>query len=524
MNEILTSAQMRAIERAAIDSGAVSGLALMERAGAAVVAAALAKRPALAEGAHRALVMCGPGNNGGDGYVIARLLQARGWSVAVHALGDPAQLPPDARTNYFAWAALGTVRPMDDVPMALGPVPPDLIVDALFGIGLSRPLDPELGALLAEIEAWRERAQRWPLIVAVDVPSGLCADSGRVLGAALRADLTVTFHRLKLGHVLGGGPERCGEGVVVADIGLPDTPVPAAVRRVDGLMARLAAKRRGHKYDHGHALVVAGGLGRTGAARLAARGALRVGAGLVTLAAPAESMPECAAQLTAIMLRQAGDSATLGDLLLDARIKAVCLGPGLGSGKPVQDMVLTALAMVPVAPERGVVLDADALNQFCWSEDLRKTLFAATTKAATCVLTPHDGEFDRLFPDLFERLDQPAVSGPAFSRVAAARAAAARAGCVVLLKGPDTVIASPGGEVAVQASVHEQAVPWLATAGAGDVLAGMITGLMARGLRPFTAACVAAWLHAEAARHFGPGLIAEDLPEALPAVFRAQGL
>ncbi|NKX44835.1 NAD(P)H-hydrate dehydratase [Roseicyclus persicicus] len=521
--ELLTAAQMRAAERAAIDGGSVTGLQLMERAGAGVVAAALAERPALAEGAHRALVLCGPGNNGGDGFVIARLLAARGWTVDVHLMGDPDRLPPDARANHDAWARTGPVQPM---AAARDAAPPDLVVDAVFGTGIGRPLPTGLEQVLDAVRGARDSDPGRSLTVAVDVPSGLCADSGRPLGRPLPADLTVTFHRAKPGHVLDRGPALCGR-LVIADIGLPDAPVPGAVRWIGPWAARRTAKTGGHKYRHGHALVVAGGFGRTGAARLAARAALRVGAGLVTVAAPAAAMPECAAQLTAIMLRQADGSNDLCDLLADDRINAVCLGPGLapeGAGQTeARAMVLTALQMRSLAKGRGIVLDADALTLFSWPPEKREKLLAEITAAGGCVMTPHDGEFARLFPDLASRLEAEPGGGPAWSRLDAARAAAARAGCVVLLKGPDTVIAAPDGTAAIHAAAYDRAAPWLATAGAGDVLAGLIAGLIARGHAPFDAACAAAWLHVEAARTFGPGLIAEDLPEALPGVLRPLG-
>ncbi|CAM5486709.1 NAD(P)H-hydrate dehydratase [Frigidibacter albus] len=272
------------------------------------------------------------------------------------------------------------------------------------------------------------------------------------------------------------------------------------------------AKRSGHKYRHGHALILSGGVGRGGAARLAARGALRIGAGLVTVACPASALIENAARLDAIMLRPLRgetEAEALEALLEDSRINALCLGPGLG--------VERARELVPVAlrARRATLLDADALTALAGDPELFALLHAS------CVLTPHAGEFARLFPDIAERLAAPATTGPAYSKVDATREAAARAGCTVLLKGPDTVIAAPSGRAAISAAVYDRAAPWLATAGAGDVLAGFITGLLARGLEPFSAASAAAWLHVEAARSFGPGLIAEDLPEQLTAVLRS---
>ncbi len=514
MCEVLTSAQMRAIEAAAIATGQVTGLDLMERAGAAVVEAALARWPALAEGPHRAAVLCGPGNNGGDGFVIARLLAGRGWTVACFALGDPAALPPDAATNRTRWTAIGETLPLDHptrgVMSGFAPLEvPDLIVDALFGTGLTRPLTGLGRDAPSGISDWMERVMLRVPTVAVDLPSGLSADSGRNLGCRLRADLTVTFHRPKLGHYLGEGPELCGD-LVVADIGLPqpgrfDQPAPDVVR-LAGAEPFWLAKRKGHKYGHGHALILAGGPGEGGAARLSARGALRVGAGLVTVACPMSALSENAARLDTVMLRPLHDAAALERLLADRRYNALCLGPGMGLAR--------AEALVPVALGSGrpVVLDADALSAY--AADPRR-LFGMLHE--TCILTPHDGEFARLFPDIAARLADPEGD---LSKVEAVRAAARRAGCAVLLKGPDTVIAAPKGSTCLSAALYDRSAPWLATAGSGDVLAGFITGLLARGLPTVSAAANAAGLHVDCARRFGPGLIAEDLPEMLPAVFR----
>jgi hydroxyethylthiazole kinase-like uncharacterized protein yjeF len=286
--------------------------------------------------------------------------------------------------------------------------------------------------------------------------------------------------------------------------------------------ARLAAsKASAHKYSHGHALVLSGPSGRGGAARLAARGALRIGAGVVTVACPHEALPENAARLEAIMLRAVHDRRELARVLEDRRINALCLGPGMGTGKREAGLLAVALGhegMERQPAKRSIVLDADALTLLSQHADL----FAALHPG--CVLTPHAAEFARLFPDIAERLAAPATKGPAYSKVDATRAAAARAECVVLYKGPDTVIAGPDGRAAINSAHYDRAAPWLATAGSGDVLAGFITGLLARGFGPFDAACTAAWLHVECALSFGPGLIAEDLPEELPKVFRVLGL
>ncbi|WP_121064333.1 NAD(P)H-hydrate dehydratase [Chachezhania antarctica] len=563
MAELLTAAEMRALERAAIDGGTVTGLELMERAGQGVVDAIFAEWPELdaaaadggaspsrspeylekEEKGRRALVLCGPGNNGGDGFVVARLLREKGWSVDVYLFGDAEKLPPDARSTYERWIGVGAVRPYVDAEFRKDAAEigeRSLIIDALFGTGLSRPVMQVRAFGLATQMSLPPRGsarggpgQRAATVVAIDIPSGLDADSGRLLlpenppreHETVRADLTVTFHTAKPGHYLDEGPNSCG-ALRIVDIGLRealagldvgDVPKHGGVAPCRGIeapqAARLGKSRGNHKFSHGHALVLSGGPGRTGAARLAARGALRVGAGLVTLGVPPAAMQEVAAQVTAVMQMPVRDADGLARNLEDRRINALCLGPGLGTGAREADLVRIALRGDHAG--RSVVLDADALTLVAGAPELFEAL------NPRCVLTPHGGEFARLFPDIHEKLAAPAATGPAYSKVDAARDAAARAGCVVLFKGPDTVIAAPDGKVSVHAAVYDRAAPWLATAGAGDVLAGLITGLLARGFDPMQAAETGAWLHVECARRFGPGLIAEDLPEMLPGVLAA---
>jgi hydroxyethylthiazole kinase-like uncharacterized protein yjeF len=506
MRELLTAAEMQAVEAAAIDAGAVTGRALMERAGAGVVASVAAEWP---EGwAGPAVVLCGPGNNGGDGFVVARLLAEAGRDVAVCLWGAVDKLPPDARATAEAWSARGgAVGGVEEVGAALAEA--GLVVDALFGIGLTRAMPDALGDLAGAVARARRRGAK---VVAVDVPSGLCADSGRVLGTAVAADLTVTFHAEKPGHRLAEGPVQCG-AVRVVDLGLagPSGGV-SLVEYGAGALARLA-KGAGHKFGHGHAFVLSGGAGYGGAARLAARGALRVGAGLVTLGVPPVAMTENATQLNAIMLTRVQTAESLKAFLGDTRINALCVGPGMALGQAEAELVRTCLET-----RRPMVIDAGAIQIMADNSDLRAV---AHDK---CVLTPHDGEFGRVFGDLGKRLAAVPETGPAFSRLDAAREAAARTGCILLLKGADTVIAAPDGRAAVHSAAYGREAGWLATAGSGDVLAGVITGLMARGIAPFEAAQMGAWLHVEGARAFGPGLIAEDLPEMMPAVFRAAGL
>ncbi|MBM9595228.1 NAD(P)H-hydrate dehydratase [Roseitranquillus sediminis] len=497
---LLTSAEMSALERSEMQAGRVSGCALMERAGSGVADAIETAR----RGRRRAVVLCGPGNNGGDGFVVARTLARRGWSVDLFLWGDAERLPPDAAANRAAWEAIGPVRPFGD--LASGLPATDVVVDAIFGAGQTRPPPPDVAEVTGQLAA--------RTIVAVDIPTGLCMDSGRVLSAdrgALRADLTVTFHAPRLGHFLADGPEHCGQ-IACVDIGLPRGA--AGVPLVERPLVDLAKHVGGHKYDSGHALLLSGGPGKGGAIRLAARAALRAGAGLVTIGCPPAALQESAAQLDAIMLRPVRDADVLTEILQDARFSALCLGPGLGVGEGTRALVITALQA-----RRPTVLDADALTAF--AEDL--TTFRDALHE-DCLLTPHMGEFARVFPEASERLNAPVERGPAFSRLDAAREAARVAGCHVLLKGPDTVVAAPDGRAAIHAAQYERAAPWLATAGTGDVLAGLTTGLLARGLPTLEAAATACWLHTECARQVGPGLISEDIADTLPAIYRRLGL
>lgn len=523
MTNLLTAGQMRALEQAGMDDG-LTGAMLMERAAGCIVASVEELWPELEAGDH-AVVLCGPGNNGGDGYAVARMLAGQGWRVEVFGMGDPAKMSADSAGTRRLWETLGPVGNLADAGRGSGP---DIVVDAVFGTGLSRAIPAEVVTALA---AARDRDPARPArIVAVDAPSGLDCDTGRMLmpegNEPVAADLTVTFEAAKHGHYLGAGPSVCGR-LRVGEIGLApwrgerpgpaDAPMSGLLRLVNpdaelwhALLPQTAGSA--HKYQRGHALVLSGGVGRGGAARMAARAALRAGAGLVTLGCPPAALIENAAQLDAVMLRPVADPEALAEMLEDDRLSAICMGPGLGTGERTRGLVRAALAA-----RRRTVLDADALSVFSEAPD---DLFAELHE--DCVLTPHEGEFARLFPDLSSSEREKAGR----SKVDDACAAADRAGCSVLLKGPDTVIASPGGRAALHASAYGREARWLGTAGAGDVLSGLIAGLMAPpGDTPVQVrAEAAAWLHVEAALHVGPGLIAEDLPEALPAVYRALGL
>jgi len=489
MLELLTAEEMGRADELAI-AGGVSGATLMENAGRAVAEEVARRFP----DHENVAVLCGPGNNGGDGFVAARHLEERGYAVRLGFDGDEARLPADA-------AAMARRYTGPREPLGPGSIEAaDAVVDGLFGAGLARPVEGKLARLIESVNA-----SNLP-VVAIDVPSGIDGTTGEVRGAAIRAAATVTFFRLKPGHLLMPGRTYCGE-VSVADIGIPakvlDTIAPKTFANEPALWRRAFPWPRpeSHKYARGHAVVVSGPVHSTGAARLGARGALRIGAGLVTVASPRDALQVNAGELTAIMVREADDASGLTSLLADRRKNAVLLGPGVGVGERTKELVLAALRS-----GAAVVLDADALTSFAGDQ---APLFAAiAARNAAVVLTPHDGEFTRLFPDL--------AAAPKLDR---ARMAAARAGAVIVLKGADTVVAAPSGIASINATTS----PYLATAGTGDVLAGMILGLLAQGMEAFEAASAAVWMHGTAARCFGPGLIAEDLPETLPKVLRELG-
>ena len=377
-----------------------------------------------------------------------------------------------------------------------------LIVDALFGAGLSRPIEGLAEALVEAINA------SGVPVVAVDLPSGISGNTGRVLGSAIQAAETVTFFRRKPGHLLLPGRLHCGK-LVVADIGIPPSvldeirPQQWANEPPLWLSEFPRPGITGHKYDRGHAVIASGELPSTGAAKLAARGALRAGAGLVTIASPHSAVAAHAAESVAVMVREVNGATALADFLADKRRNVVVLGPGGGVGEAMRAMVAAALRS-----DSAVVLDADALTSFAGEvEKLARAIKSRPEQAV--VLTPHEGEFHRLF----SQIDK---DSKLKSKLEKTRAAAEYSGAIVLLKGPDTVIAAPDGRAAVTAN----GPPTLATAGSGDVLAGLIGGLLAQGMSAFAAAAAATWLHGEAAQEFGPGLIAEDLPEMLPRVYR----
>jgi hydroxyethylthiazole kinase-like uncharacterized protein yjeF len=493
MIELLTNVEMTQADRLATEGG-IPGIALMEKAGNSVAEAAVAlKKPA----GSRVLVVAGPGNNGGDGFVAARRLTERGYVVEVLLVGDPAQPKGDAALAAKRWSGPVIAARSDGLTGA------DIVIDALFGAGLDRPVEGPARAMIEAINA-----QTAP-VVAVDLPSGINGTSGAVMGAAVNATVTVTFFRKKPGHLLVPGRLHCG-AISVADIGIPEQVLariaPRTFENVPALWRKNfpVPRHDANKYDRGHAVVVSGPSWSTGAARLAARGALRAGAGLVTIASPREALAVNAAASLAVMVRPADGAAELTAFLGDKRLNAVAIGPGLGVNETTCELVLAALA-----GDRAVVLDADAITSFAKAPQRLAEALKRRRQQAT-LLTPHEGEFSRYFWALDER----AKVGSKLDR---ARLAAAITGATVLLKGPDTVVASPDGRACIAAN----APAFLATAGAGDVLTGIAAGLFAQGMPAFEAAAAAVWLHGEAAAVFGLGLIAEDLPEMLPRVYCA---
>jgi len=485
---ILRPSEMKQADSETIKSG-IPGIELMRRAGGAVAKTAAEM---LTKEAH-VVIAAGPGQNGGDGFVVARLLAEQGYRVSLGLLGRPERLSGDAALAAKDWK--GPLHAAEELPFHQA----DLVVDALFGTGLGRDLEGT-----ARIAVERMNASNKP-ILAVDLPSGIDGDTGQVRGLAVKARRTVTFAARKPCHLLMPGRAFCGE-VEVADIGIPRQTMEAVAGRLFAnapslwLDALPRPELDSHKYDRGHTLVVSGGATRTGAARLAARAALRIGSGLVTVASPPEALGVNAAHLTAIMLRGCDGPEGLHAILQDSRLNALVLGPALGVHSGTRAMVAVA-----AHARRSLVLDADALTSF---EGLGTELHQAFRHAPT-VLTPHDGEFRRMFKD------HPDVLDPE-SKIERARRAAAYTGAVVVLKGPDTVIAAPDG----RAAINQNGTPYLGTAGSGDTLSGMIAGFMAQGLPAFEAACAGVWIHAEAGAGFGPGLIAEDLAELIPGVLR----
>ena len=486
MHELLDARQMSEADRLTIEGG-LPGIDLMEAAGKAVARQAMVMTPA----GGTVLVACGTGNNGGDGFVVARHLAAAGYRVTVRLLGDVGRIKGDALIAFQAWQ--GTTEAATNSGWKC-----DLVVDALFGAGLDRPLEGEAGRIVDAIN--RSDSP----VLAVDLPSGLNGMTGAADGPVVEADATVTFFRKKPAHLLLPGRLLCGK-LVFAQIGF-DASVLAEIKpSVFENLPQLWRKdfptpnSDGHKYARGHALVLSGGMTSTGAARLAAGAALRAGAGLVTLASPGNALAVNAAHLTSAMLKRADDAGSIAEILADKRFNAIVAGPALGTDATAREKVEAV-----VMARRRTVLDADALTVF--ANEPGELFELLKRDGQETVLTPHEGEFARLFGSISSDV----------SKIDRAREAARISGAVVILKGADTVIAAPDG----RAAINTNAPPWLATAGSGDVLAGIAGGLLAQSMPAFEAACAAVWLHGEAANRCGRGLVSSDLDEGLRQILR----
>ncbi|AIJ55146.1 YjeF family domain-containing protein [Brucella abortus F6/05-3] len=494
MFELLTPEEMARADRLTMEGGIKDGFALMLAAGRAVADIAQHMFPQKQPVA----VLCGPGNNGGDGYVAAQYLLEAGYEAVCFAAAPPRQGTDAMRASIFY---KGQVRDLNEFsPVSFGG-----IIDALYGAGLARAVE---GAQATVIDA--VNASGLP-VVAVDLPSGISGATGMALGAAMRAKATVTFFRKKPGHLLQPGRAHCGI-IHIADIGIPDRILGEINPRVFENSPELWADSLpspavdAHKYSRGHAAVFSGAMHSTGAARLSAMAAARSGTGAVTLLSPPDALAVNAAHLTSIMVRETRSQQDAAQFITDRKVAAAVLGPGYGNPAFARDYtkMLLSAASGKAGQFRGLVLDADGITAF---ENKPDELFDTHRSSATAlVLTPHEGEFKRLFPDIAEDNT---------SKIDKARKAAMRANAVVIYKGPDTVIAEPGG----LAVINSNGTPFLATAGSGDVLTGIVCGLLAQGMAPFAAACASVWVHADAARRFGHGLIAEDLPAQLSAVW-----
>jgi len=491
--ELLTPRQMGEADRRTIEAG-TPGIVLMERAGAAVAAAAA--RRTRTRG--RVAILCGPGGNGGDGFIAGRLLSEQRFDVELYLMGDAAALRGDPALAAARYA--GPAAPAE----AFDPSGADLVIDALYGAGLARDLEGPSRQAVETINAYAEAGGE---VLAVDVPSGVDGETGTIRGVAARADATITFHRFKPGHLLLPARQYCG-ALELADIGITAAVAPSVYANSPVVWRHVFPRPSAdsHKFSRGAALVLSGGAHRTGAARMAARAALRAGAGLVGLASPPDAVAANAAHVTALMIEPFADAEAFRALLADSRRNALLIGPGAGVTPETRAHVEAALTEPSDTP-RGIVLDADAISVFAGEPDALSALIARRGHAVA--LTPHEGEFARLFRGAEEVLSQR-------SKLERARAAARRLGAIVIYKGADSVVAGPDG----RATIGWDLPPTLATAGSGDTLAGFVTGLIAQGMPTFEAASAAVWLHGACARALGPGLIAEDLSEALPGVLR----
>lgn len=482
LNHVLIDPEAMARVDASAEESGLSVASLMERAGQAVAACALAHYPQ----ALRFVILCGVGNNGGDGFVAARALKEGGAEVAVYVFGDVVRLKGAAKLAFDSMG-LGIASLENYVP-----VQGDVVIDAIFGAGLSREVPDQVARVIDGV------ASASLPVVAIDLPSGLCGRRGIPLGKAFQAERTVTFMVRKPGHLLMPGRSLCGD-VEVFDIGIPrrilEKHCGSVFENHPSLWASAFGKKDDdtHKFKRGHLTVFAGPSHATGAARMTATAAFRAGAGIVTVAAPHEALGVLSGTLTAVMVSGIETEEELTAWCDDKRHATYVLGPGFGD-------LQKARSFVSILKDKALVLDADGITAF---KEEPQRLFALFAADAPRILTPHEGEFVRLFPDI--------AANETFGKVEKAQAAAALCNAVIVYKGADTVVAAPDG----RAVINSNAPAYLATAGSGDVLAGIAGGLLAQQVPAFEAAAAAVWLHGETAQRLGPGLTAEDLADAV---------
>ena len=488
--ELLTPKEMGEADHLAASLNGGDSFKLMERAGKAVADIILDDYRHV----RKIAVLCGPGNNGGDGYMAAHILKAHGFEPYIFSLAKP-RAGSDAEKAAALWK--GDCLAFDAFS---SPEDFDVIIDALYGAGLDRPLDKPLQASLKKIN------ESGVPVIAIDLPSGVFGRTGALNGEAIKATKTVTFFRLKPGHVCYPGRACCGE-IRLADIGIPasvlQTIKPENYINFPSLWLKdwPTLDYDTHKYRRGHAVVFSGHQSSTGAARLAAHAAARSGAGLVTILSPEDALAVHAMHLTSIMLDKMGSDTEILAFLENRKVRSVILGPAFGSLERALSITRSILTKSGIFT---LVLDADALTAIAGkSEDI----FPLIKKSpVNVILTPHEGEFQRVFPSV-AKMD-------GLSRIEKAAKAATDCGAVVVYKGADTIIASPEGRLAVNVN----GTPYLATAGSGDVLSGIVGGLSAQKMLPFEAACAGVFIHARCAEHFGIGMIAEDIVSAIPLV------
>ena len=488
--ELLTPEEMGNADHLAATLNREDSFKLMERAGQAIADIVLNDY----RQCRKIAVLCGPGNNGGDGYMAAHILKSHGFEPTIFALGTP-RAGSDAEKAAALWGAKHLAFDNFSSPQDF-----DVVIDALYGAGLDRPLEQSLQEKLKSLN------ESGIPVIAVDLPSGVFGQNGAIKGEAVKASKTVTFFRLKPGHACYPGRLQCGE-IRLADIGIPEkvleTIKPTRFINFPSLWLKNWPELDydTHKYRRGHAVVFSGHQSSTGAARLAAHAAARSGAGLVTIVSPEDALLVHEMHLTSIMLKEMGSDTEILDFLENRKVRSVILGPAFGSLERALSIIEVVLLKSKIFT---LVLDADALTAMAGKGE---EIFALIKQSpVNVILTPHEGEFQRVFPSVAHTED--------LSRIEKAAKAATVSGSVVVYKGADTIIASPDGRLAVNVN----GAPFLATAGAGDVLSGIIGGLSAQKMLPFEAACAGAFLHARCAEHFGHGMIAEDIVSAIPLV------